>query len=104
MPQNHLGLGPLGQHLDHLVATHPRIMVPRQPPLRDRALPVLAHVVHVRSEDPRPALREVDLQDAQTRRVPGGVVDVETGCELQEGACEGLPVEVEAEVVGQVDA
>lgn len=89
----------------HLMTAHPRIVIPRQPALRLRVLVVLAHVVLVRREEEGPVASEVDLQQAQARRVPRAVVQREALAEVEGRGAEGLPVEgCEGEVGGEVDA
>jgi hypothetical protein len=67
MPQNDLRRRPPRQHMNHLIAPHPIIMIPSQPALRMRILIILPHVILIRHEDPRPAIRH-DLQEAKPQR------------------------------------
>lgn len=99
MAKQHIRPRALHQSLDHLVALNPRVVVAREPPLRHGALVILLDVVHVGRKHPRAAVGQIELQDAESRRVAWCKVDVETGRNLEELALKGLPVEVEAEVV-----
>ena len=84
MSQNHLCLRAPGQHVDHLVAPHPIIMIARQPALRMALLVILPDVILVRRKDPRARLRHVDLQDAEARRVARRMVHDQTLRDLEE--------------------
>lgn len=103
MAKQNLRPRPLMQQFYHLVTPDPIVVVPSQPTLRMTVLVVLADVVHVRGEDPGAAVVQVDDQDAQPGGVAGSVSDVEARRDLEEVAVEGLPIEVEAEIVGKVD-
>lgn len=61
-------------------------------------------MIHVTSKNPRPALGHVELQDTQSGRVPWRVPDNHALGKLKDAAAKGLPVDVEAQVVWQVDA
>ena len=93
------------QHLHHLMTMQPRALISHQPALRRRILVILANVVLVRREHERAVARQVDLHEAEARRVARAVAEGDALAEL-EGRCgEGLPVEGgEGEVGGEVDA
>jgi hypothetical protein len=91
--------------LHHLVAMKPRALIPHQPALRRRILVVLADVVLIRREDERAVTRQVDLHQAETRRVAGAVVERDSLADLVGRHGESLPVEgSQGEVGGEVDA
>jgi len=93
------------QRLHHFMTMQPRALIPHQPPLRRRILVVLANVVLVRREHERPVARQVDLHEAEARRVPGAVAQGDALAELEGRGAEGLPVEgCQGEVGGEVDA
>jgi hypothetical protein len=82
----------------------PRALIPHQPTLRLRILVILANVVLVRREHERPVARQVDLHEAETRRVARAVAESDALAEFEGRAGEGLPVEgCEGEVGGEVD-
>lgn len=81
------------QHLHHLMTMQPRALVPHQPALRRRILVVLADVVLVRREHEGPVARQVDLHEAEARRVAGAVAQGDALAELEGRGGEGLPVE-----------
>lgn len=53
----------------------PRALIPHQPALRRRILVILANVVLVRREHERAIARQVDLHEAEARRVAGAVAE-----------------------------
>ena len=99
-----LRIRPFRKHVDHLVAAMPIIMVSRQPSLNGIVVVVVGHMVHVRGEDPRATLRHIDLHDAQSWRMAWCMADVDPLSQLEEFTVEGLPVDVEGQVVWQVHA
>lgn len=60
-------------------------------------------MILIRREDPRPTLQHIDLQDAHTDVWPGVCREISPG-DLQEVTREGLPVDVEMQVVREIDA
>lgn len=102
MAQNQIRLRLLHERLDHLVTTHPALIVSHEPPLRDRALVVFLDMIHVGREDPRPAVSQLELQDAEPRGVARRMSDVQAGQQLKKVADHGLPIQVESEVVREV--
>ena len=93
------------KRLHHLMTMQPRALIPHQPPLRRRILVVLANVVLVRREHERPVARQVDLHEAEARRVAWAVAESYSLAELEGRGGEGLPVEGgQGEVGGEVDA
>lgn len=104
MPQHHFPPRPPHQPLNLLMAPHPTIVIPRQPPLRHIILKVLLHMVLIARENPRPAVLHINLQDAQPRRMPRGMMDVQARRNLVVAAVERHPADVEGHVVRQVDA
>ena len=99
-----LGIRPFGKHVDHLVAAMPIIMVSCQPSLNGIVVVVVRHMVHIRGEDPRATVRHIDLHDAQSWCMARCMADVDALSQLEEFAVEGLPVDVESQVVWQVHA
>lgn len=80
-------------------------MIARQPALRRRCVIVLLEVELVGRGDPSARVGQIDLDDAQARRVAGSVDDVDALGELDVRAVHGLPVQVEAhDVLGEIDA
>ena len=71
----------------------PRTLIPHQPTLRRRILVILANVVLVCREQERAIARQVDLHEAEARRVAGAVAQGDALAELEGRGGEGLPVE-----------
>jgi len=67
-------------------------------------LVVLANVVLIRGEDPCSRIEHVDLENCEAGGVAGGVAEGEALEEFDGVASPGLPVDLEVEVVGEVDA
>jgi hypothetical protein len=61
VPEDHLRICSLLQCMDHLIRTHPVIVVSCQPPLWCGGVVVVADMVLVGCEDPGTGLSEVDL-------------------------------------------
>ena len=83
MPHNHLSLRPPRQHMNHLIAPHPIVMIPRQPALRMAGLVVLPYVILIAREDPGPGLEQVHLQDAEAGGVPRRMANREALCDFE---------------------
>lgn len=79
-------------------------MISCQPSLGHVVLKVLPDVILVASHDPRSALRHVDLQDAQSRRVSRRMSHGEARCDLVVFTVKRLPVDIEGQVLRHVDA
>jgi hypothetical protein len=102
-------------------------MVASQPALRDAAFVVLKDVVSekkrkftsayhscgpsstakillIRGKDPCSRLRQVDLHDAQARRMSWSMTKIDTRSNFKIRSVECLPVEVKAQILGQVHA
>ena len=84
MPQDDLCLRAPCKHLNHLVASHPVVMVSGQPALRMTILIVLPDMVLIGGKDPCPGLGQVDLQDAETRGVARRMAQGEALGDLEE--------------------
>lgn len=104
MPQHHLRIRPLRQRPNHLMAPTPRIMIPRQPPLLQPHLPILPNMILIGRKNPRPTLIHIDLQNRQPRRMSRTMSDRQPLRNLQAIAMPRLPIDVELEIVGHVDA
>lgn len=121
MPENHFCVCSLLQHVNHLVATTPVVMVSSKPALWNAVMEVLIHVVptrqsaykqqkryifesrvHVRCENPSATVVEIQLHDTQARSMAWRVMKVDPRCQLQEVATEGLPVEIKSQVMRQI--
>lgn len=92
MPQHNPRPRPPRQPLNHLMTPTPRLMIPRQPPLRYVILPILLNMVLITRENPGPGFLQVDLHDAQPGRVSRRVVQVYARRDLVVGAVDGHPV------------
>ena len=99
MPKHQLRARVLHNALDHLMRTHPIIVIPRQPALRHVVLVVLVHVVLVGGEEPGTAVREIQLQHCQAGGVAWRVLQVNSRGEFPEVAVESFPVYVHGEVL-----
>jgi hypothetical protein len=92
MSENQLRVEHPHKHLHHLMTVQPCALVSHQPALWRRVLVVLANVVLVRREQVRPVTRQVDLHEAETRRVAWTVAESDPLAELERRGGEGLPV------------
>lgn len=104
MPQNHIPARPPRQTLNHLMTPNPRIMIPRQPPLRHIIMIILLDMILITRKNPRPTLPQIHLQHAQSRRMSRTMMQRQSRSQFQMRAMEWHPVYVESEVVWKVDA
>ena len=64
-----------------------------------RTLIALAHMIQIGSEDPRSALPQINMHNAQARRMARRMAYDQALCDLEEVAREGFPLDVEVYVV-----
>lgn len=104
MPQHNLPPRPPLQSLHHLMTLHPRRMIPRQPPLRHIIPEILPDVILITRENPRAAILQIYLHNAQSRCMARGVVNIDSRRDFIVRTVNGHPVDVEGEVVGEIYA
>ncbi|GAO50598.1 hypothetical protein G7K_4722-t1 [Saitoella complicata NRRL Y-17804] len=108
MPKHHSRVVHPLQPPTHLQTAKPCIVIPRQPTMRMSILIVLLDMELITRQQKRSRVRQVELHDTETGGVAWRVVDGDTGEEVDStvraGGLEGLPVEVEVEVVVEVNA
>lgn len=104
MPKYHFCIGSLGQHMNHLVAPDPVVVISGQPTLRVTIIIVLMYMVHVGCEDPGATVVEVHLHDTQSWSMSRRMPHVQAWCYLKEVSIEGLPIQVKRQVMWKINA
>src|SRR5262252_1243887 len=102
MTEQQPGAGPLHQVPGEPIAPPPRGMVSEQPSERPGLLVIVAKVKLIAGQEERARVGKIQTQAHQSRRVSSQQVQIEPVEQLDVIPVEGLPVEREVEVVGQV--
>ena len=104
MPKHHFRIEQPLKSLYHIQTLNPRIVIPRQPPMRMAQLIILLDMKLICREDEGSILLQIHLQDAQSGRMARRMMNGYPLEEIEMVVGESLPIQLlEIQVVSEVD-